>query len=275
MLPNVIIIGAMKSGTTSLYRYLEMHPEISMSKIKELDFFIVEKNFSKGLEWYESNFGRDRKICGEASPNYSKHPTFAGVPKRMHSVVPDAKLIYVLRDPIDRIISHYLHNVFTGRVTTDISAVLSNDLDNNHYVACSKYYMQLEQYLDYYPQENILVITAEGLRDHRRETLQSVFAFLGLGGTYNSPKYSRVFHESSRRKLQSRVHQYVSQKRIVNKIKPFIPQWFVRTFKHFTGHSVERPKLDPVLEARLIVCLKDDVEALRRLTPNDFHHWRL
>jgi len=108
-LPNLIIIGAMKCATTSLHYYLNLHPQISMSEEKELDFFIHKNNWHKGIEWYKTNFTGNASVYGESSPNYTKYPFFNGVPERMHAVVPDAKLIYVVRDPIERIISHYIH----------------------------------------------------------------------------------------------------------------------------------------------------------------------
>src|SRR3712207_3099155 len=106
----------MKCATTSLHYYLNLHPQISMSEKKELDFFVREKHWDKGVEWYKSNFhgNGETKIYGEASPNYTLHPIFSGVPERMYSVVPEAKLIYVVRDPIDRMISHYIHEYTKG-----------------------------------------------------------------------------------------------------------------------------------------------------------------
>ena len=79
MLPNLIIIGAAKAGTTSLPFYLGLHPHISMSKEKELDFFARERNWNKGIEWYESQFNANVQICGEASPCYTNYPILKGV----------------------------------------------------------------------------------------------------------------------------------------------------------------------------------------------------
>ena len=108
-LPNLIIIGAQKCGTTSLHYYLNLHPQILMSREKELNFFITERNWSKGVDWYRSQFVEKAEIYGESSPNYTDYIRFGGVPERMYSVVPDARLIYILRDPIERIVSHYVH----------------------------------------------------------------------------------------------------------------------------------------------------------------------
>src|ERR671915_544163 len=98
MLPNLIVIGAMKSGTTSLHNYLSLHPEIFMTEVKEPSFFTLEGNWWRGREWYEAQFPVAAKIRGESSPDYTKHPRHAGAPERMHAMIPDAKLVYLLRD---------------------------------------------------------------------------------------------------------------------------------------------------------------------------------
>ena len=90
MLPNLIVIGAAKCGTTSLHEYLDAHPEIAMSREKELYFFIEEKNWNKGLAWYESNFDPHARVRGESSPGYTVFPLYQGVPERMAAIVPNA-----------------------------------------------------------------------------------------------------------------------------------------------------------------------------------------
>src|SRR5215210_6346576 len=95
-LPNLVVIGAQKCGTSGLHYHLGLHPEVSMSKPKELNFFIGERNWPRGEDWYRRHFDPNAKVRGEASPNYTAFPQHVGVPERMASMVPDAKLIYVL-----------------------------------------------------------------------------------------------------------------------------------------------------------------------------------
>ena len=193
-LPNLIIIGAQKCGTTSLHYYLDLHPQISMSKEKELNFFTNRHNWDRGIEWYESNFKDRARVHGESSPNYTAYPFLRGVPERMYSVVPEAKLIYILRDPIDRIVSHYLHNYAIGKREHRAIEAAFSPLDSSPYTCLSKYYMQLEQYINYFPKSNTLIITMEDLHSHHRKTIQNVFEFLNVDENFYSPKFLSIKH---------------------------------------------------------------------------------
>ena len=100
-LPNLIVIGAQKCGTSGLHYYLSLHPEVSMSDPKELNFFIAERNYPRGIEWYSRHFDPAARCRGESSPNYTAYPQHLGVPERMAAAVPDAKLEEFLKCPKD------------------------------------------------------------------------------------------------------------------------------------------------------------------------------
>lgn len=114
LLPGLIVIGAMRAGTTTLYHHLSNHPEIGMSRMKETDFFVPKMNFPLGMSWYQSQFDPGYSIYGEASPNYAMCHLWRGVPARIHSILPDVRLIFLARDPVDRLVSHYHHAWSTG-----------------------------------------------------------------------------------------------------------------------------------------------------------------
>ena len=274
MLPNLVIIGATKSGTTSLHNYLDLHPQVSMSPTKELDFFILEKNWPKGLEWYKSNFVSTdaTKVLGESSPNYTMCHVFSGVPERMHSIIPGAKLIYTLRDPVERIVSHYVHNYRRRVENRKISEVLT-DLETNYYVLCSKYYMQLEQFLGYYPRSDILVITLEDLARYRRETMQKIFRFLNVDDSFYSPGFSNVLYTSSGKKRTSRIGLLWSKMPGKSIIKPLLPSRLGGVYRALARSEVKRPVLGAKLKQALIDVLKDDMDCLRAYTGSDFEAW--
>lgn len=277
MLPNLIIIGAQKCATTSLHYYLNLHPQISMSREKELDFFVQERNWHKGLKWYKSNFAGETKICGESSPNYTEYPKFKGVSERMYSVVPKAKLIYILRDPIDRIISHYDHRYAIGKEGKKITEAFKNP--NYHsYVCRSKYFMQLEQYLKFYPESSILIVTMEDLYSYRQQTLKKVFSFLNVDDTFYSTKFFKIKHKTTSKRRKNRLGLFLENLPVTNIIERFPPnlrEYSKRMLYLPFSFSVERSKLDDVLRQNLIDELKDDLNCLRQFTGNDFKEWCL
>src|SRR3954447_8551846 len=108
MLPSFLVIGAKKAGSTSMHRYLASHPDVFMPAEKHLDFFSGE-TWERGVDWYAEQFAKGDRCAarGEASNSYAAHPVVQGVPARIASVVPDVRLVYVIREPIARITSHY------------------------------------------------------------------------------------------------------------------------------------------------------------------------
>ncbi len=266
MLPNLVIIGAMKCGTTSLHRYLDLHPDICMSQTKELDFFIEEKKWSKGLTWYESNFMQPNKVIGESSPNYSKYPFFSRVPERMYKIIPNTKLIYIIRDPIERIKSHYVHNIANGREKASLKQALDN-LKSNHYVNCSKYFMQLEKFSDYYHRSSILIVDLVDLKKNVKETLSRIFQFLEVDQFFENKEFSTVYHQSKNMTRPNWINNCTSYIPGINKIKSMFPGLF--------KYSMGKPILSEELQKALIDILKYDVEKLRAFTGCSFANWSL
>ena len=158
-----------------------------MSRPKELDFFVPEKNCGRSLEWYEQRFG-DAPIRGETSPSYTVHPFLRGVPQRIHSVVPEARLIYLVRDPIERIVSHYLHRVANHPSIGSFEQALADPEHGPGLIAYSRYWQQLEQFLAYFSEERILVVDTHNLKEQRESTMAQVFSFLGVDPAHRSPE---------------------------------------------------------------------------------------
>jgi len=274
-LPNLIIIGAAKCGTTSLHYYLGLHPEISMSKEKELNFFAVDRQWNKGIDWYKSNFEANNKIQGESSPSYTVYPLIKDVPKKMHSVIPDAKLIYSIRDPIERIISHYVQNYTIGLENRKIENALSQ-LDHNPYVLRSMYFTQLEQYLAFFRKSNILIITLEDLNNQRIQTLRRVFRFLDVDEDFYSPKFQIIKHDSKEKGRKNRIGLFLKRMSETNFAKIFSTHMRMNIgkilYRPFST-SFERPVLTDEIKNRLGKHLEDDICRLRKYTGLDFKDW--
>ena len=273
-LPNLIVIGAQKCGTSGLHYHLGLHPEVSMSKPKELNFFIEERAWSRGPDWYRRHFDPAAKVRGESSPNYTAYPQHLGVPERMHSLVPDAKLIYMVRDPLERIAAHWVHNYAKRREKGDLRVTLSHP--NTSYLVRSQYHMQLRQFLRAYPREQILVLDQGDLRARRTEALREVFEFVGADPGFSHPGFERERHQTSRKTRASRLAvrmERASRTRLGRVLPPKV--WFAIDERLPLRKPIERPDVREALNPETLRALREDAERLRELTGRDFADWSI
>lgn len=282
-LPTFVIIGAMKAGTTSLHHYLAQHPEIGMSSAKEPNFFCEPGTRDRGVGWYTSLFPADRPVRGEASVSYTKHPRFSEAPERMHALVPDARLVYVVRDPVARVVSHYLEEYSTGREQRALEDALAGDLGESHYVNTSRYAMQLERFDPYYPADRVLVVASEDLRANRLETIRRIVAFVGADPSFTSPEWDRLFYtagEKTRKTSRGYALRRLSDRVADSPLRPLIPRALgraagqaARSLGARGARPIPRQQLSPELRARLVDALRDDVALLRARTGEAFPTW--
>jgi Sulfotransferase domain len=268
MRPNFIVIGAQKCGTSALHHYLRQHPDISMSKPKELNFFIDTKNWDRGVSWYELHWPEPIAVRGEVSPNYTAHPHFGGVPERMHSVVPEARLIFLVRDPIQRVVSQYVHNYTKRAEHRDIrTSVLDS---KKTYLNRSRYMFQLEQFLPYYEPDNILVIDSGSLRDERLPTLRRIFRFLGVDDAYDSEEFKGEKHRTADKERLNRFGAWS-----LNKLPRPVYDRMRRRLPRLIGKPIGPPELDDSLWDELAERLKEDADRLREFTGDPFSSWQV
>jgi hypothetical protein len=269
-LPNTVIIGAMKCGTTSLHEYLSYHPDISMSRRKETDFFVKERNWSKGLGWYQENFQERAQVVGESSPNYARFPLFPGVPERLQRVIPRTKLIYCVRDPLKRMLSHYVHSYSLGRENRSLEHALLEPQDNAYHL-CSAYYFQLEQYLRHFDASRIKIVVLEDLYHDPESTMQDVFEFLGVDSSYRDDRFS-----SSTRTMPpaaTRRRSPLKSWMVRNNVRGYY--WLERNFPGLFGKPIPKPQLSDDLRAQLSERLAPDVQALRQFSGHALSAWKL
>jgi hypothetical protein len=211
-LPDFLILGAQKAGTTALYAYLRRHPHITGPSWKEVSFF--DRHWSRGEAWYRGNFPNVLRargdLVGEASPSYVFHPR---APQRVAQLVPDAKLIVLLRDPVDRAYSHYHHEVALGREPLSFEDALAAEDERTDgeearlaadpgyfshawwdytYKARGRYAEQLERWLDVFPRDRLLILPSEELLGDPERTHAHVLEFLGAQ-PHRLDSYPRVF----------------------------------------------------------------------------------
>lgn len=275
-LPDFIIMGAAKCGTTSLHYYLDLHPQISMSREKELDFFVRELNWDKGIDWYQSNFMEQEVLHGEASPSYTAYPVYKGVPKRIYSILPKAKLIYIIRDPIERTISGYIQKYSDGNESRSIENVLTDLEITNPYLCRSRYYLQLSQYLEFFPPSNILVITTEDLYQKRRFTLRRIFGFLNIEKKFYTKEFQKIKHRSIRKRKKNSIGLFLKWLSETNFGKSFpvdLRRNIGKIFYLPFSTKIERPVLNDVLKNRLLDFFKEDIGLLKDYTGDNFESW--
>lgn len=183
--PDFIIIGAAKSGTTSLYRYLCRHPKIYMSSKKEPDFFSVDANYAKGMDWYHSLFSEAKpdRICGEASTTYSRLHQYPKTVERIHQALPETKFIYIMRQPIDRAYSFYVYR-YKGSLHKPELAVADTFEETieqqSEFIESSYYLQQIERYLQFFPKESFLFLLMEDLIERPARTLSKIMNFIDV-----------------------------------------------------------------------------------------------
>ena len=207
-LPNLIVIGAMKCATTALHRYLDVHPDIAMSEPKELNFFCgpaqrsdgrpdgrrvrLTGNWHRGVKWYATQF-RPAPVRGEASPGYTS-PSFPEAAGRMAQVVPEARLVYLVRDPVERAVSQYLHHRAEGTERRPIEEALLDPA--SQYLERSRYHARLEAYLLRFPHDQIFICAQEELLEKRRATLRELYRFAGVDDSFWSDAHNHLWHVS-------------------------------------------------------------------------------
>ncbi|HEV7771398.1 MAG TPA: sulfotransferase [Solirubrobacterales bacterium] len=278
-LPNLIIIGGLKCGTTSIHHYLGLHPEIQMSKPKELNFFAEELNWDLGLDWYASRFDSRFKVRGESSPHYTNQPRFDGAAERIHQNCPDARLLYMVRDPIKRILSHWVHATGAGYETREMVPVLS-DLSTS-YINRSRYWMQLQPYLERFEREQIEVIAQEELQSEREATMRKAFAFAGVDESFTSEQFDREWEKSSAKhgdkyQLMEKLIKlpgFRSFDRNFDRL-PESMRWIVEKVVHDPDKPpAEKPKLPDDLFETLRGHFGEDVAGLQKFAGREFAGW--
>jgi hypothetical protein len=274
-LPNFLVIGAQKAGTTSLFRYLGEHPDVFVPAVKEPHFFDGHVAWRRGLAWYESLFdgAGDALAVGEASTSYTMHPAVAGVPERVAGVLPEARLVYVVRHPVERMRSSWVHAVSRGVERRPVGEAL---LADRRYLDMSRYAHQLEQYLAWFPPSQLLVVTAEDLRDRRAETLRRVLEFLGVQAGREPPNLGTEFHPSrdkvAPRPLLRRLGlgpavAGPAAARLPGPLRAGVRRVALRPLAPGEG------LLDDEVRARLTDLVRDDVERLRAHLGPGFDGW--
>jgi hypothetical protein len=194
--PRLIMIGAQKSGTTTLAMLLDQHPDIALSDPKEPGFYSTR--FEKGLDWYRSCFPAQLPaVLLDASTAYTMAPVdgecYDTVVQRIKAATPDAKFIYIMRDPVDRTISSYWHDRRAGRLTEDLRQVVEK---SPFHLDVSRYHRQITPYLNHFPRDRFLFIDFVGLSNDPVGVAERCVAFAGLDPARGQLEFDRPRNQS-------------------------------------------------------------------------------
>jgi hypothetical protein len=284
MLPNFYVIGAAKSGTTSLHKYLGEHPDIHMSDYKEPNFFIRGEGqphrHIQSLSDYENLFDSVCSIRGESSTSYSLHPWRSDVPERIHALTPDAKLLYLVRDPIDRLQSVYMQLCIPGTDADSFRAWLGPIHDPmNYFMGGSQYMNQIDQYLSRFSDDQLIIVDSADLASNRRDTLKRIFDFLGVDRTFWADDFSQ-HHNTAREKRRyshfgHRISQAPSVRTLVNKLPLTIKHGVISRGQGMFMNQQGPPSIDDDLRAELTNIFKPEVDRLRSYTGQPFQTWSI
>ena len=270
-----LIIGAMKCGTTSLFSYLAEHPQIAPCSEKEPDFFLANQNWDNGFDWYQNLWDwnpTEHKIALEASVNYTKIPNFPNAAEKIATVKANFKFIYIMRDPIKRIESHYKHRYVNGMESKE--RPLSEEIDS-HLISTSRYAMQLDEYYKRFPAASILLLNFEDLKTEPLNVVKKVCRFLDLDPDYEFQEVGKIEHIPGEQILDDSLWRSLRSLKPLYSMARLIPSQHKHRIHRFFGRTVKNPKLSPEQRNFVLSELREDLRKLNLEYGVDLSHWRV
>ena len=297
VMPNFLVFGAAKSGTTSVYKYLQQHPDILMSSFKEPGFFAFEGEHPilKGpgaqkwvdrwvvteVEAYQKLFEnyQGEKAIGDASPYYIYYEK---TPYNIKKHVPDMKLIAVLREPVERAFSNYVWAIrdraesltdFAEALAVEESRIKDNWGPKWHYKNQGFYYQQLKPYYDLFPREQIKIYLYDDFVSNSVAVMQDMFSFLEVDANFQ-PNMGKK-HNTSKLTKNKSWQQFLDKPNLIKSVfKPFLPERFRYNLKQNAKEKNSyKPKLDNKIRQQLQAEYRDDILKLQDLIQQDLSKW--
>lgn len=290
-MPTFLIIGAAKSGTTSLHRYLDLHPQFSMSSFKEPAFFLrheareVHRFQIRDRSRFLALFDARAPFRGESSVRYSWWPLNPGAPAAVAAEVPEMKFVYLVRDPVDRAVSQFvqlqvnrereMREGFRGKTLSE--ALREPEPHRNALIAPGLYMTQIRQYLDYFPRDSILVLDSDDLRKRRSETVSEVIQFLGADPLPSDVNFGIEHNAVTEKRQEADAYIRLTESRLLRGLVDRVPRSArddaVARVRRLVSRPLSKPELDPAERHRLEEIFRQEVEELREFTGKSFSSW--
>jgi hypothetical protein len=295
-LPEFMIIGAAKAGTTALNQYLSQHPQIFMCPLKEPQFFSTDVIYERGLDWYQGLFSEAKpgQICGEASTSYTFFPSTPLTPQRIHQALANIKLIYMVREPVSRVESACLQTIkYQKYVLNDHNQNYSvdqliqfgedtyNPLGLPSFIQSSQYITQIEQYLKFFKSEQLLVIFQEDLAQNPDRLLREIFAFIGvdpmLFPELKTPNQANVSADMVQGLKEEKLGKMLQVIPGYGRFKNWVPDRLKNSLKQlnqqWTADDQVITFMSEETNARLKEHFKPYNQALAKFLNRDLSHW--
>jgi len=252
--PDFCILGGMKCGTTTLAYQLGAQDGIFITDPKEPNFFSDEENFAKGMDWYTSLFAdAGSALKGEASTHYTKWPVHPDAPQRFHAHAPDAKLIYMVREPVSRALSHMRH-AWTQREMVGDFETAAREMEI--FWQYSLYEKQLSRWLELYPKERVLVVALERMHHDPEGEFERVLKFLGADGAWVHDAEDQNQGADRSRKLP--MHSLIVDNPVAAKVRQtLVPKWVRNKIRE--GRQLKEMTVSDEAKTRFADNVRDDI----------------
>ena len=283
---DFFIVGAPKAGTTSLYHYLSEHPQVEMSSQKEPDYFSDKaiheqgmyygKNRVNTLDKYESLFvQKESVVYGEASVSYLFYENVAEDIKKYN---PNAKIIIMLRNPIERAFSHYLMDYRLGLISDSFENIIAKKSKHKNahlfyqqYIEVSKYATQIQRYLDFFEKESILFIDYEDFKKNVSKTVDKVYDFLNISTEFAADintKYNTF--TMPKNKVIRLIYSFVFLRKILTFLFPI---YLVKNIRVLLFKTDKKPELLKETRSQLRIIFNDDIKKLEEVLAKNYSKW--
>lgn len=240
-LPNFLVIGAAKCGTTTLCALLAEHPDVFLHHEKELNFFCFDELYAKGLDHYAASFegARGEAAIGEGSPNYTKHVKHPKSAERIAAALPDARLLYIVRHPLRRMESAWLHARRSGH--RSFASFTKTVRRMPSYVDTSDYGRQLEIYRAHFPDSQIKVLFLDDLQSDPHSTMKEVFEYVGVDPSFRVESSEERRNVSAGRRVDTAVLRAARRLPGLSALERKLPKGYKRFRKRWLRKELVGP----------------------------------
>lgn len=296
-LPNFLIVGAAKAGTTSIHAYLQQHPQVFMCPVKETNFFAFEgeelnflggispgylANFATNIDDYCDQFQEvnNEIAIGEACPSYLYLPQAV---ERIKNYIPDVKIIIILRDPIERAYSHFLHHLrdrlvtktgFEQALKLESERIADNWWWDYHYVQVGLYSQQLKRYFDNFDRQQIKVVLYKDLKADSLAFVQDIFEFIGVERQFKPDLSAK--HNATGIPYHKALDALLKEPNLIKAIYQLLLPEKLRkpiTAKIAQYNPLYKPPLTPEIRHNLLELYSEDILKLQKLIQQDLSLW--